>query len=100
VYALAAVGQIGHNRPKVHKPPAECLLGTGSGFDPLEGHPGPLRGFVYNVNRQTCKAAAGPNLDWWNVLKANAQNTSRDAWPVDRDVPISRHADQGGGKKD
>jgi hypothetical protein len=99
VYEFAAVGQIRHERPKVNQPTAERLFGTGSGFDPMEGNTSPLSGFTYSVNRQTCEAAAGSNLDGWSVLKANPQSASWDCLPVDRKEPVHCGADQAGGQE-
>jgi hypothetical protein len=99
VYAFAAVGQIRHNRPKVHQPTAERLFGTGPGFDPMQGNTSALSGFVYNVNCQARKAAAGSNLNGWGALKADAESASWDCWLVKRREPIQRRADQAGSKK-
>ena len=48
---LAAVGQVGHERPEVHQPAAERLFGTGSGLDPLQGYAGAAGRFVYGLYR-------------------------------------------------
>ena len=87
MHALTAVGEVGHKRPKVHESATECLLGTRSRFDPLQFHSGAVGSIAYDINRESREAIFSPNLDWWNVLETNSQNTSLDGRPVDRDIP-------------
>ena len=84
---LPAVRQVGHERPKVHQPSPERLVGTGSGFNPLQRHAGAPGRFVDSLYRNPGGTAVRPHLDGRNVLKADAQSASRDGGVRIRKVP-------------
>jgi hypothetical protein len=92
MYMLSTLGQVDHNRPKIHQPSLQRLVGTRPGFNPLQGHTRTLRRFSYGLNRETGEAVLCPNLHWWNLLKTDAQSALRDKWRVDNEVPGCQRA--------
>jgi hypothetical protein len=82
-----AVGQVGHQRPKVDQPLLKRLIGTRAGFHPLQVHAGAFRRFVYRLHRKTGKANVCTYLNRRVVLEADAQRTLRDWGQPDLKVP-------------
>jgi len=70
------IGEVNHQRPKIYQPPSERLLGTRTGFDPLQPQTGAFRRFAYGFDGHAGRSIGSADLDRRNMLEADAQNTS------------------------
>src|SRR5258708_37672309 len=68
VDTLAALRQVGHDWPQIYQLSPERLVGTGPGFDPLQGYAGALRRVVNGLDRDPGGTAVRPDLDRWRVV--------------------------------
>src|SRR6516165_808867 len=92
VHEPAPLGQVGHQRPEVHQCFLKSLVGAGPGLYPPQTHPGALRRFIDDFNRQPAKTAVRPNLERGICLEADTKRMLRNWRETGSKIPVAQDA--------